>query len=102
MPPAPLTAGAAGSSAIGDLLAGGSAGMGADQVQAQIQALAGQIRDAGAMIDAIAASFPAAAQEASQVKQLLKQIIVKAAQQVSSQTASAAAVPTGATMGPMA
>lgn len=96
--PAPLSV-ASPSSAIGDLLAGGQ-GQGADQVRAQLEALASQIRDLGTMADAIAADFPNAAQEVSQVKALLKQIIVKAAQQAPTTTASGSAVPTGGTMGP--
>jgi methyl-accepting chemotaxis protein len=73
MPPAPV-APAASSSAIGDLLAGGGGGV--DQVQAQLQALAGQIRDVGGMIDTMATEFPNVAQEAGQIKTLLKQMIV--------------------------
>ena len=97
--PAPLAGSIAPSSAIGDLLAGGQSGAGADQVQAQLQGLAGQIRDLGSMVDTIAADFPNLAQETAQVKQLLKQMIVKAAQQVPPATASGSAVPTGASMG---
>lgn len=81
------------------MLAGGQ-GQGADQVRAQLEALASQIRDLGMMADAIATDFPNAAQEVSQVKALLKQIIVKAAQQAPQNTASGSAVPTGASGGP--
>src|SRR5688572_20363966 len=98
MSPAPVAA-ASPSSAIGDLLGGGQ-GQGADQVRAQLEALAGQIRDRGMMADAIATDFPNAAQEVAQVKALLKQIIVKAAQQAPQNTASGSAVPTGASGGP--
>lgn len=52
------------------------------------------------MVDTVAQDFPNAAQEASQVKMLLKQIIVKVAQQAPPATASGMAVPTGASMGP--
>lgn len=52
------------------------------------------------MVDAVASDFPNAAQEAAQVKALLKQIIVKVAQQAPTATASGSAVPTGASMGP--
>lgn len=78
----------------------GGAGQGADQVRAQLEALASQIREVGMMADAIATDFPNAAQEVSQIKALLKQVIVKAAQQAPSTTASGSAVPTGASMGP--
>lgn len=52
------------------------------------------------MVDAIAADFPNAAQEVAQIKTLLKQVIVKVAQQAPTTTASGSAVPTGASMGP--
>ena len=97
--PAPLASNAAPSSAIGDLLGGGQ-GQGADQVRAQLESLASQIRDIGMMVDAVATDFPNAGQEVGQVKTLLKQIMVKAAQQAPVATASGSAVPTGASMGP--
>jgi methyl-accepting chemotaxis protein len=96
MPPAPVASGASPSSAIGDLLGGGG---GVDQVQAQLQALATQIRDVNGMVDGIATEFPNVAQEAGQIKALLKQMIVKAAQSAPPATASGQAVPTGASMG---
>ena len=97
--PAPLAGQNSPSSAIGNLLSGGQ-GQGADEVRAQLESLAGQIRDIGTMVDAVAADFPNAAQEVSQVKTLLKQIIVKVAQQAPTTTASGSAVPTGASNGP--
>ncbi len=69
-------------------------------MQAQLQQLASQIRDIGSQVDDLATSFPAAAQEAGQIKTMLKQIIVKVAQQAPTATASGSAVPSGATMGP--
>ena len=98
--PAPLASSASSTSAIGNLLAGGALGQGADQVRAQLESLASQIRDIGTMTDAIATDFPNAAQEVAQVKALLKQIIVKAAQQAPMSTASGSAVPTGGSFGP--
>ena len=98
MSPAPV--GPQGPSAIGALLAGGSPGQGADAVRAQLETLAGQIRDLGQQVDAVAMDFPTAAQEVSQIKNLLKAIIVKAAQQAPMASASGQAVPTGATMAP--
>lgn len=74
--------------------------MGADQVRAQLEALASQISDLGGMVDAIALDFPNAQQEVAQIKMLLKQVIVKAAQQAPTTTASGQAVPTGSSMGP--
>lgn len=97
MPPAPIAAGASPTSQIGDLLTGGMPGQ--DQVQAQIEALASQIRDIVQMTDPIALDFPAAAQEIAQVRKLLMQIVVKAAELAPQTTPSAGMVPTGGTMG---
>lgn len=98
-PAPPLAAGTGGAgSAIGSLLAGGgqgAPGAGADQIRQQLEALMGQIRDVGQMVDALAADFPTLAPDVQQVKQLLKQMVVKAAQQAPTQTASGAAVPGG-------
>lgn len=55
----------------------------------------GQIRDIGQSIDALASDFPTLAPDVQQVKQLLKQMVVKAAQQAPAQTASGMAVPGG-------
>lgn len=92
--------GASGPSAIGDLLAGGTPGQGSDPARAALEQLASQIRDMGGMADTLASTIPAAAQEVAQIKMLLKQIIVKAAQLSSQGTPSGNAVPTGASMGP--
>lgn len=97
--PAPLASNASPTSAIGNLIAGGPQGGGGDQVRAQLESLASQIRDIGQMADGIATDFPNAAQPIAQIKTLLKQIIVQAAQQAPPQTASGQAVPTGASMG---
>lgn len=94
--PAPLASNASPTSAIGNLLSGGAPGAGADQVRAQLESLASQIRDMGQMADAIATDFPNAQAEMNQIKVLLKQAIVKAAQQAPTNTASGQAVPTGA------
>ncbi len=100
MPTAPLASSASPTSAIGNLIAGGQPGQGADQMQQQLQSLASQIRDIGQMVDGIATDFPNAAQEVAAIKGQLKQIIVKAASQAPPATASSQAVPTGATNGP--
>ena len=92
--PAPLAGSVSPTSAIGNLLAGGQ-GQGADEVRGQLESLAGQIRDLGTQVDAIAADFPNAAQEVAQIKAMLKQIIVKVAQQAPTTTASGSA-PTSA------
>lgn len=100
MPP-PLAGSVSPSSAIGNLMGGGQAN-GADQVQQQLQSLASQIRDIGQQVDAIATDFPNAAQEVSNIKTMLKQIIVKVAQQAPTSTPSGSAVPTGGTQNPNA
>lgn len=55
----------------------------------------GQIRQLGQQVDALGASNPALGPIAAQIKQLLRQMIVSAAQQASVQTASSEAVPMG-------
>jgi hypothetical protein len=55
----------------------------------------GQIRTISQQIDALGMASPAIAPIAAQIKTLLKQAIVSAAQQASVQTASSEAVPMG-------
>ena len=55
----------------------------------------GQIRQVGQQVDALGTSSPALAPLAAQIKALLRQMIVSAAQQASVQTASSEAVPMG-------
>lgn len=100
MPPAPLASSASPTSAIGDLIAGGNPGAGADDTRARLTALVHQIGSIGQMVDAVAADFPNVAQEVGQIKTLLKQMAIKAAQQAPQATTSGSAVPTGASMGP--
>lgn len=54
-----------------------------------------QIRDLGQQIQALGASVPAFAPDVQQMQQILKRLIVKAAQQGPQQTPSAAMVPNG-------
>jgi len=63
-------------------------------VQDQLAQLAGQVRDLGGQVDQIAASNPSLQQEAQQVKAILRQMILKAAQTAPMQTMSSEAVPT--------
>lgn len=63
-----------------------------------IQQLADQIREVGGMVDEIAASNPALANEVAQVKQTLRSMIVKAAQAASVQTQSGMSLPTAGGM----
>lgn len=67
----------------------------ADAQQSQITATMQQIRDLGKLLQQLAASNPMLADEAQQMQQLLKQMIVKAAQQAPMQTGSSLAVPGG-------
>ena len=99
MPPAPVGSGASPTSSIGSLLAGGMPGQGAEEVQAQREALAQKIREIGGQVDAIAADMPQQAQIFSQIKQLLATAFASSARQMSEATASSNAVPAGASMG---
>ena len=83
-------------------MAGSGGPKGVDQIRGQIEQLAGQVRDIGDMVDAVAADFPNAAQEVAQVKTLLKQIVIKVANEASTATASGSGVPTGGSMNPNA
>ena len=96
--PAPLPDGAGGSSAIGDLLAGNQ-GAGAGGAQAALKQRAMQIQQIGNSIDQLAQDMPDAAQTLSQIKTLLKNVLVQAAQTVPVATASGQAVPTASSMG---
>lgn len=85
-------------SAVGPMLANGpqspaaqAAGM--DAQRQQLEATMGRIRDLGELVKQLAAEIPTVADEAQQIQQLLKQMVVKAAQQTPMQTMSGAAVP---------
>lgn len=89
---------AAGASPIADLLGAANAqqpGAGADAMRAQLESLMGSIRDIDQQVQALTADFPTLAQPAQQIRTLLKQMVVQAAQQAPQQTASGAAVPGG-------
>lgn len=60
-----------------------------------IMAFAQKVRAISEQAKALAAENPAVAEEAQQIDQLLKQMVVKAAQMQSAQTASGMAVPGG-------
>jgi hypothetical protein len=99
MPPAPVASGATPTSQIGSLLAGGAPGGGVDEVRAQLEGYAQQLNQLKQQIAAVAEGMPFAAQEFSQMNQLLMAALSKAGRAVSDQTASAQAVPTGSSMG---
>lgn len=69
--------------------------MGADP-SAQTNDAIGQIRTVAQQVDQLATLNPAFGQGAAQIKTILRQMIVAAAQQASMQTPSSEAVPTGA------
>lgn len=60
-----------------------------------LEQVMGQIRDLGQQIQALGTAVPAFAPDVQQMQQILKRLIVKAAQQSPQQTASAAMVPNG-------
>lgn len=95
MPGAPPIAGAAAPTpAVADMLgAGAPQGANAEAIQAQLQQTVQQIRQLGDLVQQIAASNPQLAQDAQQISQILKGMVVKAAQQAPAQTPSGLAVP---------
>ena len=105
MPP-PIGAASTGMNAIGSLLAGrqgvpaaegapGPTAAGLDAQQAQLTATNGKIRDLGEAVKQLAADTPTIVDEAQQIQQLLKQMVVKAAQIAPTQTASSMMIPGG-------
>lgn len=81
--------------AIGSLLSGAGGGQpmgGADQALQQVM---GKIRGVGEQVKGLEAEYPQVAEEAQQISQLLKAMVIKVAQQGSAQTASGMAVPGG-------
>jgi hypothetical protein len=70
-------------------------GAGADAMQAQLQQTVQQIRQIGDLVQQLAGANPALAQEAQQIGQLLKQMIIRSAQQAPQQTMSGAMTPGG-------
>lgn len=95
MAPGMMGSGAAPNSPFG-ALAQGPEGVdaGANPAQDQLAQLAGQIRDIGMQVDQLATSNPALQAEAAQVKAVLRQMVLKAAQTAPMQTMSSEAVPT--------
>ena len=102
--PAPPVGGIGGMDAVGSMLASappapaaGGPGAGMDAARQQLEATMGRIRDFGEQIKQLAAENPAVADEAQQIQQLLKQMVVKSAQIAPVQTMSSMAVPGGGT-----
>lgn len=86
--------GATPSSPFGALADGPNMGAGPDPIQEQLTQMMGQIRDVASQVDQIAAANPAVQQEATQIRALLRQMVVKTAQSAPMQTASSEMVPT--------
>ena len=99
-PSSPLTSAGAG---INDLLGGavGPPGAGQDAAQASLMDLMGRIRDLQVQVDDLGGQFPAIQPLAQQVRAILKQMVVAAANQGSAQTQSSAMVPGGGGGAPM-
>ena len=68
---------------------------GQDGARQGLEQVMGQIRDLGQSLQAIGTAVPAFGPEVQQIQQILKRMVVKAAQQAPKQTASAAALPGG-------
>lgn len=66
-----------------------------DLARQQLEQTMGQIRGIADQVKQMAATNPAVAQEAQQIQELLKAIVIKSAQQAPMQTASGMAVPGG-------
>ncbi len=96
MPPLMGSAGA-GSTGMDENAAGGSpAGAGgSDQARQMLEQAMGEIRTLGQSIDEMGGKYPSVAPEVKQLKQILKRMIVKVAQQAPQQTASSSNLPMG-------
>ena len=70
-------------------------GNGSDGSRQQLEAVMGQIRELGEQVSALGSKVPAFAPEVQQIQQIVKRLIVKAAQVAPQQTASAAQLPMG-------
>lgn len=84
-------------SAVGDAMAGDPAA-GQDAIRAQLQQTAAQVRQIGDLVAQLGQSNPLFQQGAQQIAQILKQMIITAAQAAPMQTVSGAAVPGGGGM----
>ena len=91
--PGPMSQGG-GMSAVGDAMAGDPAA-GQDAIRAQLAQTAMQVRQIGDLVQQLAQTNPMFQQGAQQISQILKQMIITAAQAAPMQTTSGAAVPGG-------
>lgn len=90
-------AGAASPTSALQMMGAGAAPPGADAaaLQQQLQQTVQQIRQIGDLVQQLAAANPTLAQDAQQIGQILKQMIVRSAQQAPQQTMSGAMTPGG-------
>lgn len=96
--PASAAAGANGAPSAGSSASfPGAPAAGMDAVNQQLEATIMQIRQLGESVKQLAATNPLVADEAQQIQQLLKMMVVKSAQTAPVQTVSSEAVPTGMT-----
>jgi len=93
----PIAGAAAPQGALTTAMAAGGAtpGAGADAGNAQLESLAMSVRQIGDQVKTLVGQNPALAAEGQQIGQLLKLMIVKAAQQASMTSMSSEAVPGG-------
>lgn len=91
----PIAGSASPSVPMTDALSAGLTPPGAaqDAARQQLEGLIGQVRQVQQTVAQLGQSAPFAAQQVAQITDLLKQIIISAAQQSSAQTASGQAVP---------
>ena len=79
-------------------MAGGSpagGGGGSDAARQALEQAMGEIRDLGQKAEALGGKYPSLAPEVQQLKQILKRMVVKAAQQAPQQTVSSQDLPMG-------
>lgn len=82
-----------GPGAGGGAAAGPGMGAGADLIRQQLEQQMGQIRGIADQVKQLAATNPAMAQGAQQIQEILKQMVIAAAQMTPQQTASSTAIP---------
>lgn len=70
-------------------------GAGGDNAKQGIEQVMSAIRELGQQVQQLGTMVPAFAPDVQQLQQILKRLVVKAAQQAPQQTASAQALPTG-------
>jgi hypothetical protein len=75
--------------------AGGSPASGQDGARQALEQVMGELRELGQRFEALAGKVPSLQPEVQKMRQILKQMVVKAAQQAPQQTASSQGLPMG-------